>query len=193
MTRGAALALAVVALMVLGAYLRVRSVRARWNAAIERICICQAPAVARLEAIRRDGRGGLDRVLGAEARVLQGHCDDLRAALPRQGAWRLLRASPMEVPPGVVHTRASRELGRELGLMCGDEHRAFWEGLRAQLRHDGQTPPADVSALVLRIATEHLRVRDAMCDRRAVLGAPPTAYTLALDDARRNAASCGAR
>mgnify|MGYP000899920371 CR=1 FL=1 len=193
MRRPLALALLAVAVVATGAYLRVRSVRARWGASIERICVCQAPALARLEAIRRDGRGGLDRVLAAEVQVLQGHCDDLRAALPRQRAWALLRAAPMDVPPGAAHTNASRELGRALGLLCGDEHAAFWEGLRARLRADDAAPPADVSALVLRIAMEHLRVRDEMCARRRILGAPPTAYTLTLADAHRNATTCGVR
>ena len=83
-----------------------------------------------------------------------------------------LRGAPLRVVPTAEHQRAQRDVARELGLTCGDEHRRFWDDLRAH--HERiRTSPDDTPREIVRVSAEALRVRDAMCARRAVLGAPP--------------------
>jgi hypothetical protein len=185
-------AVAVVALAGAGLLVgyRVRSQRARAWSAVERMCACNEPALAQMSALRSVATGGLDRVLTAQAHALQASCDDLRVAAHRRGVGDALRATPLRVEPSTVSTTAAREVGRALGLMCGEEHRAFWEGLRTRVTREESTP-GETRPEVLRWAREHLRVHDAMCAESRRLAAPLAGYAMTLAEAERTGQSCG--
>ncbi len=182
----AVVALAGAGLLVAG---RARSQRARMWTAVERICACNEPALAQMSALRSVATGGLDRVLTAQAHALQASCDDLRVAAHRRGVGDALRGAPLRVEP-TASVGAAREVGRALGLMCGEEHRTFWEGLRARVAREEATP-GDTPPEVLRQAREHLRVRDGMCAAARRLATPPTGYAMTLAEAERAGRSCG--
>ena len=182
----AVVALAGAGLLVAG---RARSQRARVWTAVERICACNEPALAQMSALRSVATGGLDRVLTAQAHALQASCDDLRVAAHRRGVGDALRGASLRVEP-TASVGAAREVGRALGLMCGEEHRAFWEGLRARVAREEATP-GDTQPEVLRQAREHLRVRDGMCAGSRRLAAPPAGDGMTLAEAERAGRSCG--
>lgn len=189
MRRGATWGLLAIAVALLAAWIRVRTQRERSWAIVEQMCTCNRSTLARMSELRSVAMGGLDRVLTAQAHALLGECDALRIAAQRRNIVALVRGAPLRVEPTANQRRAARELTHALGLMCGDEHRAFWESLRVRVAEGaptGNTPPA-----VLQTAREHLRVRDAMCANSRRLSAPPTSYTLPLSEAERRAARCG--
>lgn len=183
----AVVALAGAGLLVAG---RARSQRARVWTAVERICACNEPALAQMSALRSVATGGLDRVLTAQAHALQASCDDLRVAAHRRGVGDALRGNALRVEPSTVSVGAAREVGRALGLMCGEEHRAFWEGLRVRVAREEATP-GDAPPEVLRQAREHLRVRDGMCAESRRLATAPAGYAMTLVEAERVGRSCG--
>lgn len=189
MRRAALAVLVVMALALGGAFLRARSQRARMWSAVEQMCACGRPALAQMSELRATATGGLDRVLTAQAHALMGDCEAMRVAADRRGLVGALRGSALRVEPTEGQRRATRDMVHALGLMCGDEHRAFWEALRARLAEGA--PAGDAGAEVLRAAREHLRVRDAMCEGARRLSAPPGRYALTLDEAERAAARCG--
>jgi len=169
---------------------RARSQRARAWSAVEDICACNEPSLAQMSALRSVATGGLDRVLTAQAHALQASCDDLRVAAHRRGVGDALRGDALRVEPSTAHLATARDVGRALGLMCGEEHRVFWEGLRARVSREEATP-GGTQPEVLRQAREHLRVRDGMCAGSRRLAAAPTGYGMTLAEAERAGRSCG--
>lgn len=186
------LALGAIGLAALGLWGRARSQRARWWSRVERLCACHEPTLARMAALQEIAPGGLDRVLAAQRRSLAGECDDLRVAMARRAALQDVAGAPLPVEPTEAHRAAQRDVARALGLMCGDEHRVFWTGLRDRVARD-QAAGAGASPAVLRMATEQLRIRGAMCAGRASLSAPPGPYALTAAEADAQGARCGAR
>jgi hypothetical protein len=181
-------ALAVVLALAAGAYLRVRQQRARWWTRVERLCACNAPVVRRLDAMSHVPIGGFDRVVAAQVRTLTAGCEDLRAAMTRRSAVESLRDTALRVSPTPAHDRAQRDIARELALTCGEEHHVFWNDLRARTARNNQD---DTPREIVRVASEFLRVRDAMCARRAALSGPPARYDLSARDADRQGRTCG--
>lgn len=174
----------------LAAWMRVRQQRNLWWARAEKLCACNGPALIALHGLTPVPMGGLDRVGEAQSRTLVAGCNDLRVAVTHRGAIESLRGAPLRVVPTAEHQRAQRDVARELGLTCGDEHRRFWDDLRAH--HERiRTSPDDTPREIVRVSAEALRVRDAMCARRAVLGAPPAGYALTAADADRQGRTCG--
>jgi hypothetical protein len=181
----------VVSAAVLGAMgLRARQQRNLWWARAEKLCACNGPALIALHGLTPVPMGGLERVGEAQSRSLVAGCNDLRAAVSRRAAIEDLRGAPLRVTPLAEHQRAQRDVARALGLTCGDEHRRFWEDLRAH--HERiRTSPDDTPREIVRVSAEALRVRDAMCARRAVLAMPPQGYALTAVDADRQGRTCG--
>jgi hypothetical protein len=182
---------AAIALALLGAaWLRARRQRDLWWARAERLCACNGPTLVALHGLTPVPMGGLDRVTEAQSRSLVAGCDDLRVAVSRRTAVESVRDAPLRVTPTAEHQRAQREVARALGLACGDEHRRFWDDLRAH--HERiRTSPDDTPREIVRVSAEALRVRDAMCARRAVLGLPARGYDLTAADADRQGRTCG--
>ncbi len=182
---GAALGLALLG----GAYVRVRRETGRWWTRAERLCACNGPAIISLHGLTPVPMGGLDRVADAQARSLSEGCNDLRVAVARRTFVDNLRGVSLRVRPTAEHQRTQREVARSLGLMCGEEHQRFWRDLRAH--HERiRTAPDDTPREIVRVSAEALRVRDAMCARRAVLGGPPQGYELDALDADRQSRTC---
>jgi tetratricopeptide (TPR) repeat protein len=149
--RRAALAVLVVTALALGgALLRARSQRARMWSAVEQMCACGRPALAQMSELRATATGGLDRVLTAQAHAVIGDCEAMRVAADRRGLAGALRGSALRVEPTEGQRRATRDMVHALGLMCGDEHRAFWEALRARVAEGA--PAGDARPEVLRAA-----------------------------------------
>lgn len=164
----------------------------RWSSIVERLCACNEATLAQMRALRAVPAGGLDRVLAAQERGLVAGCDRLRAAVQTRSVVATLRSDVLDVVVSGAHARAQRDVARELALLCGDEHRVFWEGLRASVARDAPAADGALRAVVGRAAT-HLRVRDSMCARRAVLGAPPQPYVLTRAAAEHDARQCERR
>jgi hypothetical protein len=160
--------------------------RTRWSRAADALCQCSQRTRGELRGLERVATGGLERVALDERRVLEGLCDDLRAAVDRRGVLDELRGRPLRVTVGTAHRDASRALEGALDALCGDMQGAFWQRLAARV----EAPGADDPRVVLE-ARRHLQLQRAHCARRAHLARRPAGYVLTMPEALAQGATCG--
>lgn len=91
----------------------------------------------------------------------------------------------MRVTPSARHLRDHRAITNAFAVMCGEAQQGFWQRLGDRLTAPSNDPPD-----VVRIAREHLRVRDGMCMRQRTLATEPEAYTLSITEAEHTAEGC---